>query len=136
MSMDREPSWREDRKAVVSIVDDDNAMRAALTDLLDAAGYRPQAFSSGEDFMASPDALSSDVVITDIQMKEMDGLALMARLREVAPKPLPVIIITARQDESLEASAIAQGCHAFLRKPFEPDALVNHVIAALDGCGA
>lgn len=131
MTMSREQPGLQGRRPVISVVEDDNAMRAALIDLFDAAGYRPQAFASGEDFIASPDALASDVIITDIQMKDLDGLALMAKVREMAPRPLPVIVITAGQDESLEALAIAQGCHAFLRKPFDPDTLVNHVMAAL-----
>lgn len=111
----------------VAIVEDDRAIRAALVDLLDSAGYCSTGFESGEAFLDADAARSCDVVITDIQLGGRDGLELLALLRETPGRKLPVIVITALTEESLEERATARGCHAFLRKPFDPDILIGHV---------
>ncbi|WP_105431619.1 response regulator transcription factor [Neorhizobium sp. T6_25] len=116
-----------ERRLIVSVVDDDAAMRAALTDLLDSAGCESMAFDSGEHFFASGAAERSAVIITDIQMAEISGLDLLAKLKENQYSDVPVIVITALTDERLERRANAQGCYAFLRKPFDPDKLLCHV---------
>lgn len=119
------------KQPTVSVVDDDEAMRAAMTDLLDAAGCLSHAFESGEEFFASPDGTASDVVITDIQMGGMDGLTLMATLRRTIADPPPVIVVTARSDSRVKRSAIERGCHAFFSKPFDPSLLIDQVMDAL-----
>ena len=116
---------------MVSVVDDDAAMRASLTDLLDSVGCQSMAFDSCEHFMGSDALTTSDLVITDIQMGKLDGLGLLTRLREILPSPIPVIVITALTDERLERRAAAQGCYAFLRKPFNPDTLLGFVREAM-----
>lgn len=119
------------RKPIVSVVEDDSAMRAALTDLLDSAGCQSHAFASSEEFMESDIASTSDVVITDIQLGKIDGLELLRRLRTALQIPVPVIVITALTNETLERHAVAEGCYAFLRKPFDPETLLRHVKAAI-----
>ncbi|PSJ40702.1 response regulator transcription factor [Allosphingosinicella deserti] len=114
-------------RPIVSVIDDDAAMRAALTDLLDSLGCQSQAFGSSELFLSAEEALSSDLVITDIEMGPLDGLGLLKRLGEILAQPVPVIVITALSDERLERRAAAEGCFAFLRKPFDPDRLIAHV---------
>lgn len=119
------------RKPIVSVVDDDSAMRAAVKDLLDSSGYWSRSFESAEQFIASDASDASAVVIADIQMGKLDGLDLLAWLstnREL----VPVILITALTDERLEQRAIGGGCFAFLRKPFDPETLLRHVRNALE----
>lgn len=118
------------RRPLVSIVDDDAAMRAALSDLLDSAGCEPRAFSSSEQFLGSDAADASDVIVTDIQMGGLDGLALLTHLRDVLRSPVPVIVITALADEDLKRRAKAGGSFAFLRKPFDPENLLRQVRSA------
>ena len=79
------------RKPIVSVVEDDAALRASLTDLLDSAGCQSIAFDSSEHFMNSDALTTSDLIITDIQMGKLDGLGLLNRLREILPSPVPVI---------------------------------------------
>lgn len=79
--------------------------------------------------MESGMASTSDVVITDIQLGKTDGLELLRRLRTALP--VPVIVITALTNETLERRAVAEGCYAFLRKPFDPETLLRHVKAAI-----
>ncbi|WP_421579938.1 response regulator [Shinella sp. M31] len=64
-------------------------------------------------------------------MGEMDGLARMARLGEMTSRPTPVIVITAVADEVLRTRAKAQGCYAFLLKPFDAEAPLKHVLDAI-----
>lgn len=115
------------RKTIVSIVEDDAAMRDALTDLLNSAGFEAIGFKRGEIFIRSGFARSCDVIITDIQLAGFDGLELLGA--EIAFQ-VPVIVITALTDPLLETRAESRGCFAFLRKPFEPAALLRHVVAA------
>jgi FixJ family two-component response regulator len=113
----------------VSLVDDDVVFLHALADLFESAGYQTHIFSGAEDFLNSDAAQFTDVLITDIQMSGLDGLALMDRVAEVAY--LPVIVITGRPEKELRLRATSKGCVAFLRKPFDPVSLLCHVEAAI-----
>lgn len=122
---------RRSCKPIVSVIDDDSAMRAALSDLLDSLGCQSRAFGSSELFLSAEAAESSDLVITDIEMGELDGLGLLKQLGETLAYPVPVIVITALSDVRLEHRATAGGCFAFLRKPFDPERLIAHVRKAV-----
>ncbi len=89
-------------------------------------------FPDGESFLSSQSALASDVVITDIHMPGVDGLALMDKLNELSSKPIPVIVITANTDERIKTAAQRKGCFAYLRKPCDPSTLVASVHQALN----
>jgi FixJ family two-component response regulator len=119
------------RKPIVSIVDDDEGLRGALTDLLDSAGWDSQSFGSSEQFLSSNAPRTSDVIIVDIHMGAMDGLELLNWIRKVLGVPVPVIVVTAMSDSRLEDRAVAEGCYAFIRKPFNPDTLLAHVRGSL-----
>jgi FixJ family two-component response regulator len=119
------------RGPIVSIVDDDAGMRTSLTDLLDSVGCQSRCFDSSEQFLSCDAAQTSDLVITDIQMGKLDGLGLLNHLRNTLGSSVPVIVITALTDEELQHRAAAEGCFAFLRKPFDPDTLLCHVKEAV-----
>lgn len=114
-------------KLIVSVVDDDPAMREALVDLLDSAGFSALAFDSGKAFMMSGAAERSHVVITDIQMPGCSGLDILQTLSTTLHPSPPVIVITALTDQALEQQAIKQGCYVFLSKPFDPVTLLSHL---------
>lgn len=114
-------------KLVVAVVDDDPAMRAALVDLLDSAGFSAFAFDGADQFIASGHAERSDVIITDIQMPERSGLDLLRILKANLRLCPPVIVVTALTDGALEGQAMNEGCFAFLRKPFDPETLLGHI---------
>jgi FixJ family two-component response regulator len=120
------------RQQIISVVDDDAAVRASLSDLLDSAGYQALSFPDGEAFMNSSLGLTSDVVITDIHMPGIDGLTLMDRLREKSGRRIPVIIITANPDERVRSTAQRKGCFAFLHKPCDPSVLIDSLHQALE----
>jgi FixJ family two-component response regulator len=115
--------------AIVSCVDDDVGFLNSLADLIESAGYRTYKFRAAEDFLSSGAAQFSDLLITDIQMGGMDGLTLMDRVAGI--RRLPVIVITAHLEKDIRVRAASRGCAAFLSKPFDPIALLDHVEAAI-----
>jgi FixJ family two-component response regulator len=119
-----------ERKLIVCIVEDDPVMSEALTDLLESAGFQSMAFISGEKFIDSNAVEICDVIVTDIQMPGLDGLGMLRWLTEDVHSSIPVIVITALADESLERRAFQQGCYAFLRKPLDLDTLIARVRGA------
>ncbi|MCF6371355.1 response regulator [Rhizobium halophilum] len=114
----------EERRTIVSVVEDDAAMGAALRDLLNSAGCEAIVFERGESFIRSGAASNCDVIITDIELAGFDGLQILGA--EAIGK-VPVIVITALTDHFLERRAVDRGCFAFLRKPFDPAILLEHV---------
>jgi FixJ family two-component response regulator len=114
----------------VAIIDDDASLRLALVGLVRSVGYDGSGFASAEDFLGSKPAKPFSCIITDIQMPGMSGIDLKLHLA-AAQCQIPVIMITARPDLSLEEKALAAGAVAFLRKPFEASVLIDSVEKAL-----
>lgn len=79
---------------IVAIVDDDEAIRAALARLIKTLDYPSRTFASAEDFLLEFDSLDVAAVLTDIQMPRMNGYALVAELHRRA-RDLPIILMTA-----------------------------------------
>jgi len=115
---------------VVQVIDDDPAMRDSLDFLLGAAGFSVELFDSAEAFLAAPSRLSVGCVLTDIRMGGLDGLELLARLRE-AGRDIPVIVMTGHGDVPLAVKAMKLGAVDFVEKPFDGEALIAAVQAAL-----
>jgi FixJ family two-component response regulator len=114
---------------VVSVVDDDMGFLDALADLIESAGYCAYKFNTAEGFLTSGAAEFSDLLITDVQMRGMDGLTLMDAVAGL--RRLPVIVITAHSESDIRARAATKGCAAFLSKPFDPDTLLGHLQSAI-----
>lgn len=114
----------------IAIIDDDESMRKALMALVRSAGFQGHDFSSAVAFLASGTVQSVACIVTDIQMPGMTGIELKERLT-ASQLPVPVIMITARHDSSLEEAAKASGAACFLRKPFEADTLIRCIEDAL-----
>jgi FixJ family two-component response regulator len=121
----------ETNSAFVAIVDDDDLMRGALQGLLKAAGLPARAFASAEDFLQSGDQHHTACLITDIRMPGMSGLDLQARLNAEQCR-IPTIFITAHGDAKMRLQALRAGAVEFLAKPFDDEALLESVRAALD----
>lgn len=117
----------------VSIVEDDESLRVALVGLLRSVGYRAEGFESAEQFLAQG-AVATDCIVTDIQMPGLGGIEMTARLRG-AGSTVPVVMITARTEPTLDEKARASGAICLLRKPFEANELIEHVEKAIEtGC--
>jgi FixJ family two-component response regulator len=116
---------------VVAIVDDDDLMRSALQGLLKAVGLPAQAFASAEEFLKSGQQQQTACLIADIRMPGMSGLELQAQLNADQCR-IPTIFITAHGDERMRMQALRAGAVEFLTKPFDNQALIESVRAALE----
>ena len=117
---------------VISIVDDDQSFREAMTGLVRSLGYGTAAFASSEDFLQSDQPDDTACVITDVQMPGLSGVELQSRLIAQGNRT-PIIFVTAFPEERIRARALAAGAVGFLSKPFSDDRLVEYIHAALKG---
>ena len=117
--------------SVVHVIDDDEAARDSLSFLLRSAQIEVSSYETAPAFLADIKSLSLGCVITDVRMPEMTGIELLRRLRE-SGNSVPVIIITGHGDIPLAVEAMKFGAADFFEKPYDDDALVTAVRAALN----
>ncbi|WP_271671625.1 response regulator transcription factor [Bradyrhizobium sp. CCBAU 51627] len=114
----------------ISIIDDDDQSRAALTALMQAMGFKIETFPSAADFLASPNFCHASCLIVDIHMPQMTGMELHSFLTG-SGYDLPTILITAYPDDRARARALRQGVVCYLAKPIDDDDLLGCVQSAL-----
>src|SRR5712672_3994978 len=120
-----------EKSNMVAIVDDDDLMRSALQGLLKSVGLPAQAFASAEEFLKSGQHRHTACLIADIRMPGMSGLELQAQLNAEHCR-IPTIFITAHGDTKMRMQALRAGAVEFLAKPFDDEALLGSVRAALE----
>ena len=116
---------------IVSVVDDDASLRAALKGLLRSVGLRVQVFASAEEFLASGRIADTACLVLDVRMPGLSGLELQAQLI-VSGHAIPIIFISAHGEEDTRRQAIEAGALDFLQKPFSDDALLNAIARVID----
>ena len=116
---------------LVAIVDDDDLMRSALQGMLKSVGLSSQVFASAEEFLMSGQQYQAACLIADISMPGMSGLELQAELNAEHCR-IPTIFITAHGDAKCRLQALRAGAVEFLAKPFDDEALLGSVRAALE----
>lgn len=114
----------------VFIVDDDAAVRDAMSLLLSLRGHASACFASAEDFLSALQPGWRGCVVADIRMSGMTGLELQAQLRTRAPQ-LPVIVITAHGDVNAARQAFLNQAVDFIEKPFDGEQLLQAIARAL-----
>ena len=115
----------------VTIVEDDVSMRRSLERLLSVHGFLVQSFSSAEAFLAASHEGQVDCLVLDIHLPGMSGIELRSQL-DGSGQVVPVVFITAIDDDELEQEIRRWGCVDYLRKPFAPETLisaVNHAVS-------
>jgi two-component system response regulator FlrC len=112
--------------ATVLIVEDDPALREALSDTLELAGYPICVAEEGGAALDLLQHRSVGIVISDVQMQPMDGHSLLRRIRERYPD-LPVLLMTAYGTIEKAVKALHDGAVDYLAKPFEAEVLVSKV---------
>jgi FixJ family two-component response regulator len=117
-------------KTLISVIDDDEDFRASIADLMQAMGFKTEAFSSAIDFLASPNVSHTSCLITDVHMPRMTGTELHSHLVG-SGYGIPTILITAYPDDSARTQALAQGVVCYLSKPLDVEALLGCVRSAL-----
>ncbi|MBN9696936.1 MAG: response regulator transcription factor [Zoogloea sp.] len=118
-------------QALAHIVDDDEAIRDALTWLLRTRNVAARTWDSAEAFLAGWQADFHGCIVLDIRMKEMSGLECFDALLE-RNNSMPVIFLTGHGDVPMAVSTLKKGAFDFLEKPFDDNALVDVVIRAME----
>jgi FixJ family two-component response regulator len=110
--------------SMISIVDDDDSVRSAVSSLMKSLGYVAHGFDSAEDFLQSPNVNDTSCLIVDVQMPGMNGLELQRTLIAKGHR-IPVIFISALPEERVRAQALSPDAICFLRKPFNAKMLID-----------
>ena len=110
----------------VYVVDDDESVRKALSRLLCSSGYQVKAYAQAEQFLAElgPDAVGC--LLLDMTMPKLSGLQTQIRMREMG-RDLPVIAVSALDDNQVRERARELGASFFLRKPVDDQALMDAI---------
>ena len=112
------------RAMKVAIVDDEADMRQSISQWLALSGFDTETYASAEEALAGIGAEFPGVVVSDIKMPGMDGMALLKRLMSL-DSGLPVILITGHGDVPMAVEAMRVGAFDFLEKPFNPDRMTE-----------
>ena len=118
-----------DTQEHVLVVDDDAEIRSLLRDYLQKNGYRVTAGADGRAMWAAFDAAKADIVVLDVMMPGDDGLTLCRNLR--ARSQVPVIMLTARGEETDRIVGLEMGADDYLPKPFNPRELLARIKSIL-----
>jgi len=115
----------------VIVVDDEASIRTAIEQWLSLSGFAVQVFACAEDCLNALPEHFAGVVVSDVRMPGMGGLALLARLQQ-READLPVIMLTGHGDVPMAVEAMRDGAYDFLEKPFSPEDLLTCLRRALE----
>lgn len=110
----------------ILLIDDDPDVLSGLGQALDGAGYDVTSSATGKDVVGLLSTSGAGLVVTDVRMPDIDGLTLLAQIREIDPD-IPVILMTAHGDIAMAVTAIRNGAYDFIEKPFRTEKLLNAV---------
>ncbi len=113
-------------RATVMVVEDDAELRQALCDILDMSGYGVAAAEGGAAALSLINEQAVDLVVSDIQMRGLDGHALLRQIKQQQPE-IPVLMMTAYGTVESAVQALRDGAADYLIKPFEPEVLITRI---------
>jgi FixJ family two-component response regulator len=116
---------------IVAIVDDDKAVGNAIEVLMRSIGLVAKVFSSGEEFLRSPELNRTGCLVVDFDMPRMSGLDLHNNLSRLG-KEIPTVLITAYPSDDIRVRALQAGIICYLPKPFDETELLSCIQTALD----
>ncbi len=117
----------------VLIVDDSATVRKFVTASLNIRGYKVIAAADGIEALEKMPAIKFDLVITDLNMPDMDGFELICTIRETPEyKDIPIIVLSSMTDLKNKDHALEIGALVFLEKPFSAEAIQNEVAKLLE----
>lgn len=121
----------QEKPRFVAVIDDNESVRKSLEGLMSVEGIPALLFASAEDFLASKHKRDVACLILDIRLPGLSGLELQAKLNADGYR-IPIIFITAHGDEKVRLRALRAGAAEFLTKPYDDEALLQNVRAALE----
>ena len=108
----------------ILVVEDDNDVRMALCAMLEGLGYEPLQFGSGKDALAGIAGKKINLALLDVMMPEMNGYELLKELRQLPEyKDLPIIMVTARDEDSDVLEGYQYGADYYITKPYTTEQL-------------
>ena len=114
--------------ASILIVDDSNSVRMAIRMALTGAGYAVTEAADGAQGLSKANGSRFDMIITDLNMPNMDGLSMIRALRKnPAQCGTPILFLTTESEDAMKQQAKAAGATGWLVKPFEPEQLIRVV---------
>ena len=124
-----ETSNDTERMLTVSVVEDDETARKAIGRAIRWLGYSTKSYDSAEEFLAAGEA--TDCLVSDVALPGMSGLELQETMRDNRPS-VPMILITANNDESVERRARVNGADGFFRKPLDLEQMLDCIQRVLE----
>jgi DNA-binding response OmpR family regulator len=121
----------EPANGTVLVVDDEPTIVEVVSRYMERAGYETLVAADGPEALHLATLHDPDLVVLDVMLPEIDGLEVMRRLHEGDGKPVPVILLTARGEESDRLVGLRRGADDYVVKPFSPAELVARVDAVL-----
>jgi len=118
------------RRPIVYVVDDDDAVRGSLECLIRRAGWQPTSFASDKEFLAYPRSTTPSCLLLDVALPDLNGLDVQAMLADQGG--MPIIFMTGYGDVSTTVRAMKAGAVEFLVKPFCDDVLLRAIPRALE----
>jgi len=118
-------------KPIVFVVDDDVWVRESLETLIRDEGWQPETFSSAQQFLDRPRAVTPSCLVLDISLPGLNGLELQKRVA-VERTDMPIIFITGHGDIPMSVGAMKAGAVEFLTKPFNDEVLLTAIRQALE----
>lgn len=116
---------------IVFVVDDDVSIRESLESLIRWAGWRPETFSSAQEFLSRPAVDAPSCLVLDVRLPDLNGLDLQKRIA-ADQSAMPIIFLTGYGDVPMTVRAMKAGAVEFLTKPFESDALLDAIRHAIE----
>jgi FixJ family two-component response regulator len=116
---------------IVFVVDDDVSIRESLASLIRWAGWKPETFSSAQEFLSRPKGEVPSCLVLDIELPDLNGLDLQERVT-ADRADMPIIFITGYGDIPMSVRAMKAGAAEFLTKPFDRDVMLAAMRSALD----
>lgn len=116
---------------IVFVVDDDVSVRESLELLIGWAGWKPETFSSAQEFLDRPAVDAPSCLVLDVKLPDLNGLDLQKRIA-VERSDMPIIFITGHGDVPMTVRAMKAGAVEFLTKPFADEVLLNAIRQAIE----
>ncbi len=118
-------------RATIVVIDDDEAARHSIGQMLRLRGWTAEVFSSAEAALAWPGLPEALCIVTDVKMPGMDGEQLLARVKQ-RDEPPPVVMITGHGDVAMAVRCLKAGAFDFVEKPFDDDVLLAYIAKAAE----
>jgi two-component system KDP operon response regulator KdpE len=115
--------------ATILVVDDEPPIRRLLRNILSVQDYAVVEAASGTEALHRVATISPDAVILDLGLPDLDGIAVIARIRETSS--VPIVVLSSRDDEKAKVAALDQGADDYVTKPFGAEELVARIRTAL-----